>query len=282
MESVSGETATGEVGSGSRELPRGRVLPLNSKRLTSAHLKQVAEKLGLPTTGSADQIRQLIEGKLQEDREVSNVQVVVRESTYRELVLSLIDEDGVFLETDPATKSEEEATSELAELTEALTEANQRTTTLSEELDDTVHLLDEERKRTAELTSKIAEYERAEGHGDPREIEKLKCDLKAAKDKAKQMWTLSCSQSREQEEQIAALEAEVALLKASKSRETSGAGSPSVSGRSSPVSPTPEIVHVRPTRRGKAPPVDSFTGEDPAVKLEDWLPVLKRASLWNG
>ena len=39
---------------------------------------------------------------------------------------------------------------------------------------------------------------------------------------------------------------------------------------------------VKPTRRGKAPPVNPFTGEDPAVKLEDWLPVLKRASLWNG
>ena len=36
-----------------------------------------------------------------------------------------------------------------------------------------------------------------------------------------------------------------------------------------------------PTRRGKAPPVDPFTGEDPAVKLEDWLPILKSASLWN-
>ena len=65
-------------------------------------------------------------------------------------------------------------------------------------------MLEEEKKHTAELASKIAEYERAEGHGDPREIEKLKSDLKAAKDKAKQMWTLSCSQSREQEEQIAA------------------------------------------------------------------------------
>ena len=93
----------------------------------------------------------------------------------------LVDEDGVFLETDPATKSEEDATSELAELTEALTEANQRTTTLSEELEDTARLLEEERKRTAELTSKIAEYERAEGHGDPGEIEKLKSDLKAVR-----------------------------------------------------------------------------------------------------
>ena len=271
MESESEET-TGEVGSGSRELPHGRVLPLNSKRLTSAHLKQVAEKLELPTTGSADQIRQLIEGKLQEDREVSNIQVIVQESTYRELGLSLIDEDGVFLETDPATKSEEDAALELAELTEA----NQRTTTLSE---DTARLLEEERKRTAELKSKIAEYEGAEGHGDMKEIKKLKSDLKAAKDKAKQMWTLSCSQSREQEEQIAALEAEVALLKVSKSRETSGAGSPSTSGRSSPIIPAPETVHIRPTRRGKAPPVDAFTGEDPAVNKVGRLVTSFKASI---
>ena len=105
MSSESEGNETGEVDAGSRELPRGRVLPLNSKRLTSVHLKQVAEKLELPTTGSADQIRQLTEGKLQEDREVSNVQVVVQESTYRELKLSLIDENRVFLETDPSTRS---------------------------------------------------------------------------------------------------------------------------------------------------------------------------------
>ena len=102
------------------------------------------------------------------------------------------------------------------------------------------------------------------------------------------MWKLSCSQSREQEEQIATLEAEVERLKASKSGEASSAGSPSLpgslSGQSSPIIPEPEMAHVsvKPTRRGKAPPVDPFTGEDPAMKLEDWLPVLKKASLWNG
>ena len=56
------------------------------------------------------------------------------------------------------------------------------------------------------------------------------------------MWKLSCSQSQEQGEQIAALQAELARLKASKSGEA--AGSPSVSepsvstrpsGRSSPI-----------------------------------------------
>ena len=35
-------------------------------------------------------------------------------------------------------------------------------------------------------------------------------------------------------------------------------------------------------RRGKAPPVDPFTEEDPEIRLEDWLPALQRASEWNG
>ena len=35
-------------------------------------------------------------------------------------------------------------------------------------------------------------------------------------------------------------------------------------------------------RRGKAPPIEFFSGEDPAILLDDWLPSLERASLWNG
>ena len=61
--------------------PEGRVLPMNSKRLLTVHLKAIAEHMGLPTRASADEIRQLIEGKLAEEgREPRNVQVVVRES----------------------------------------------------------------------------------------------------------------------------------------------------------------------------------------------------------
>ena len=37
-----------------------------------------------------------------------------------------------------------------------------------------------------------------------------------------------------------------------------------------------------PSRRGKAPPVDTFTGENVRIRLDDWLPTLKRASTWNG
>ena len=34
-------------------------------------------------------------------------------------------------------------------------------------------------------------------------------------------------------------------------------------------------------RKGKAPPIDQFTGEDPEIRFEDWLPSLTRASKWN-
>lgn len=91
------------------------------------------------------------------------------------------------------------------------------------------------------------------------------------------MWQVSCNQSGEQEEQGAALEAEIALLKAARPGEASGTGSVT-SGQSSPASLNPEPVR-RPARRGKAPTVDSFIGEDPTVKLEHWLLALKRASL---
>ena len=42
------------------EVPSGRVVPLNSRRLTAAHLKRIAEALELPVTGATDQLRQLI------------------------------------------------------------------------------------------------------------------------------------------------------------------------------------------------------------------------------
>ena len=66
---------------GEQDMLTGRVLPLNSKRLTVHHLRWLSEALGLPTTGSADQMQQLIEGKLQSDhgRETGNVQVVIKE-----------------------------------------------------------------------------------------------------------------------------------------------------------------------------------------------------------
>ena len=33
--------------------------------------------------------------------------------------------------------------------------------------------------------------------------------------------------------------------------------------------------------RGKAPPIDAFTGEDAEIRFDDWLPTLERAATWN-
>ena len=50
-----------------------------------------------------------------------------------------------------------------------------------------------------------------------------------------------------------------------------------------PVVPTKvATTETRPMHRGKAPPVDSFTGEDAEITLDDWLSLLHRATEWNG
>ena len=41
------------------------------------------------------------------------------------------------------------------------------------------------------------------------------------------------------------------------------------------------VLRPIPTRRGKAPPIEFFSGEDPAILLEDWMPSLERAADWN-
>ena len=83
------------------------LIPLNSKRLTAAHLKRLATALDIPTTAAGDEVRQMVEGKLGEQgREPRNVQVVLgampRDS------FSLRDAEGTFLTVD----AEEEARAE--------------------------------------------------------------------------------------------------------------------------------------------------------------------------
>ena len=71
-----------------RVSPSGKLLPLNSRRLTAAHLRHIAGAMGVPSTGSADEVRQLIEGKLGDEREVRNVQVVLEKASVLNVKLS--------------------------------------------------------------------------------------------------------------------------------------------------------------------------------------------------
>lgn len=80
MSETESEGSANELPATGDEIPSGKLLPLNSRRLTSVQLRKIAEGLELPTAGSTDEIRQLIEGKLEEGHDVHNVQVVVKES----------------------------------------------------------------------------------------------------------------------------------------------------------------------------------------------------------
>ena len=57
-----------EVGTDRHAVLQRSRYPFNSKKLTVAHLRALAEAIGLPTLGSADQLRQCMEGKLQTER----------------------------------------------------------------------------------------------------------------------------------------------------------------------------------------------------------------------
>ena len=65
------------------------------------------------------------EGKLEEGHDVQNVQVIVNESTTVQVMLSLVDEEGVFLSVDPFQR-EAKGSSESDELLEKLAESEQK------------------------------------------------------------------------------------------------------------------------------------------------------------
>ena len=260
----------------------GKLLPLNSRRLTAAHLRHIAGAMGLPSTGSADEVRQLIEGKLGDEREVRNVQVVLEESSFLSVKLSLTDGEGVFLEADSLQKPLD-ASVDSAELERKLGEATAQNTDLTAELVKLQGALTAQEEETARLQEELRTK------SDSEEVKKLKNDLQKQKEKSKQQWQMSCHQAAEQEELLAEKDREIEELKnklASSSR-----GSPTPPSHSDldddpPLVPPGDshslTVHEPPRRRGKAPPIDQYTGEDPEIRFEDWLPGLQRAARWNG
>jgi hypothetical protein len=89
-----------------------------------------------------------------------------------------------------------------------------------------------------------------------RQLEEVRIELEN-ETKRKELWKISCEQIREYDELLTAKDDEIDRLKFTKFEEYE-------------------------KRKGKAPPVDSFTGEEPSMQLDDWLPMLQRAASWNG
>ena len=147
----------------------------------------------LPSTGSADEVRQLIEGKLQDEHEVRNVQVVLEETSFLNIKFSLTGEEGVFLEADPLQKAPVHS----AGLERKLSEAEVQNENLTAELT----VLQEELSGQKEVVARLQEELCTKSAGE--EVKKLKSDLQKEREKSKQRWRMTCQQATEQEELLA-------------------------------------------------------------------------------
>ena len=193
-----------------REIPEGRVLPLNSKRLTSVQLRAIARALELPARGSREDIRLTIEGKLRENYDELSVRVVVQEISETETKLFLIDENGMFLEVEVGQK-EGNAPVELEAKNIELTRQNEELTAVLQEAHQ--KLADQQ----AELNHLTEALERAmretEDPSGVSELEELGKQLKREKENAKRLWRLNCKRAAEREELLSAKELEIEELK---------------------------------------------------------------------
>ena len=77
--------------------------------MTGAYVQAIAKAMELPTKGSVTETRQMIEGKLgDDDRESTNVQVLIEEDGHGAEFVSLVDVNGVFLGLEPILYLREE------------------------------------------------------------------------------------------------------------------------------------------------------------------------------
>ena len=244
-----------------------RLLPLNSKRLTRGYVNAIARALELPTQGSVTETRQMIDGKLGDDnREPLNIQVVIEEDHAGVEAVSLIDADGVFLGPVPVVCAQEDLTDGGGLDKQGTVEENEAT-----DENDVSRL-------QRDLAVSVARNEELEA-----EVSSLSSELERVKGRVNEMWKLNCAQVAGFDEAIVAKDAEierwatrVAELEAKLAVVPNvGLAQPthiSPSTRHAPVPVSSDDGHFSlstrdpgeptPTRRGRAPPVAQFSGED--------------------
>ena len=85
--------------------PEARSLPLNSRQLDAGHLQQLAVCLELPVNASMEKIRQMVDVKLTEmGKEPQIIQVFVQAKLCTEMILYLVDSEGMIRWSAPATR----------------------------------------------------------------------------------------------------------------------------------------------------------------------------------
>ena len=219
----------------------------------------------------------MIEGKLNElGHDPRNVQVIVQGDS-DDSPLYLVSDVGIIKNIEKAPSVPDaaaESRDTIEGLRSALCEANQARDELQAVVDDKTTELAELRRTTSE------------------EINRLRKALQKAEQKATRFWKLQCEQMLVHEEEMEAKETEISSLRGqlivlqptrvtlpSPSVASGTRDSASVHEELLDDSPRRETVGLSHGRKGKAPPVDAFTGESLDVMWEDWIPTLER---WNG
>ena len=233
-----------------------------------AVVKAIARALSLPSTETKEETVLMIEGKLTEGgREPQNVQVgiVAREGMPDTLDMELIGEDGPFLSVQPQRAVARDALAGALELDPGDPEGEGSHDRPSSELQQVMEENDSLKQRLSEMQDKLNKV--------------TEC--------MRSLWRTNCSLLRECEGTMSDKDGEIECLKQQLAGLQGDAVSnldttdPGVTG----VTQSAALLEGQvPTggRKGRAPPVDPFNGEDETVRLDDWVPALQRVAAWNG
>lgn len=139
------------------------------------------------------------------------------------------------------------------------------------------------------MEATLAQLTEAEARNEAltREVSELTIQLNRANLRVKELWGQQCVLLEQSDRQLAEAETELERLRGELAGTSTRRGVRSTIPASVPVSTTSTVPrtghHSRggAQRRGKAPPVESFSGENEAVRIDDWLPALERAATWN-
>ena len=243
-------------------------IPLNSKRITAGQLCHLGLALGITVSGSISDQRLLGEGQLNEgSHDPCNVQVVFEEYS-SEAAFVLWDEDGEFLSV-PAAESV--VTDELPEPTDH--ESARSSVEPTNDADN----LETLRQAVADITS--------ERNTLQMQLQQVTAVLEQKKARIKELWRMSCGQVEEYDTMVVAKDNEIAAIKAQLAEQEQHRTPNSSDDDTVSIVQRHKVIEkqrAKDSRRGRAPSIDLFTGEDSSIRLDDWLPGLNLASRWNG
>ena len=221
-------------------------LPLNLTCITAGQLRRLGLALDITISGSINDQRLVVEGTLSDEgHDPCNIQVVFAEYS-SEATFVLCDEEGEFL-TVPVAASTTEVTPEVV-----VHESEHS----SEESGDEIETL---RQTVEDITT--------ERDALQAQLQEVIQALEQKKSRIKELWKISCGQVEEFDAMVVAKNKQIAVLKAQLAAQKQQR-TPNSSDDDSVSSVTVSVLEKqrhKDSRRGHAPPIDLFNGEDPSV-----------------